>query len=156
MTAPPAVLANGMTQQTAAELQTVILDLIDLGLQGKQADWNVAGPQFRTLHLKLDDVVQDARMWADDVAGRMRALGVAAGGRASVIAKRMGLEPLPEGALADNEVLLRVTDQLATAAARGRTSIGRLDSIDKISEDILIEIVERLEKHLWMFCSLRM
>ena len=35
-----------------------------------------------------------------------------------MIAKRTGLESLPEGTIADNEVLLRVTDQLATAAAR--------------------------------------
>lgn len=156
MAAPAKVLAKDMTQQTATELQTVLVDLIDLSLQGKQAHWNVVGPQFRTLHLELDEVVEDARKWADDVAERLRALGVAADGRANVIAKRTGLESLPEGTIADNEVLLRVTDQLSTAAARGRTSIGRLDSTDKISEDILIEIVEGLEKHLWMFCSQRM
>jgi DNA-binding ferritin-like protein len=40
---------------------------------------------------------------------------------------------------------------LAREAARSRTSIDRLDSTDKVSEDILIEIVEDLEKHLWMF-----
>ena len=156
MAAPAKVLAKDMTQQTATELQTVLVDLIDLSLQGKQAHWNVVGPQFRTLHLELDEVVEDVRKWADDVAERLRALGVAADGRANVIAKRTGLESLPEGTIADNEVLLRVTDQLATAAARGRTSIGRLDSTDKISEDILIEIVEGLVKHLWMFCSQRM
>ena len=156
MAAPAKVLAKDMTQQTATELQTVLVDLIDLSLQGKQAHWNVVGPQFRTLHLELDEVVEDARKWADEVAERLRALGVAADGRANVIAKRTGLESLPEGTIADNEVLLRVTDQLATAAARGRTSIGRLDSTDKISEDILIEIVEGLVKHLWMFCSQRM
>ena len=156
MASPAKVLPKEMTQQTATELQAVLIDLIDLSLQGKQAHWNIVGPQFRTLHLELDDVIEDARKWADEVAERLRALGAAADGRASVVAKRTGLESLPEGIIADSEVLLRVTDQLATAAARGRASINRLDSTDKISQDILIQITKGLEKHLWMFCSQRM
>ena len=147
------VLAKDATQKSATELQAVLVDLIDLSLQGKQAHWNVVGPQFRTLHLELDEVVEDLRKWADEVAERLRALGVAADGRASVIAKRSGIESLPEGTIADKEVLIRVTDQLATVAARGRASIDRLNGCDKVSEDILIEVVEGLEKHLWMFRS---
>ena len=153
MTQAAEVLAKDAKEKTAAELQAVLVDLIDLGLQGKQAHWNVVGPQFRTLHLELDEVVEDSRKWADEVAERLRALGVAADGRATVIAKRTGIESLPEGIIADKEVLVRVTDQLAKVAARGRASIDRLDGSDKVSEDILIEVVEGLEKHLWMFRS---
>jgi len=145
------VLAKDATQKSAAELQVVLIDLIDLGLQGKQAHWNVVGPTFRALHLQLDEVIQDSHKWADDLAERLRALGVAADGRASVIAKHSGLESLPEGIITDKEVLIRFADQLATVAARGRAGIDRLDGADKISEDILIGVVEGLEKHLWMF-----
>jgi starvation-inducible DNA-binding protein len=147
------VLAKDATQKSAVELQAVLVDLIDLGLQGKQAHWNVVGPQFRAVHLELDEVVEDSRKWADEVAERLRALGLAADGRASVIAKRTRLESLPEGTIADKEVLIRVTDHLATVAACGRASIDRLDGTDKVSEDILIEVVEGLEKHLWMVRS---
>jgi starvation-inducible DNA-binding protein len=147
------VLKRDVTQKLASELQTVLVDLIDLSLQGKQAHWNVVGPHFRTLHLELDEVIEDARKWSDEIAERLRALGVAADGRASVIAKHSGLDSLPEGILADKEVLIRFTEQLATAAARVRAGIDRLDGVDKASEDILIEVVEGLEKHLWMFRS---
>lgn len=147
------VLAKDATQKSATELQAVLVDLIDLSLQGKQAHWNVIGPQFRAVHLELDELVEDSRKWADEVAERLRVLGVAADGRASVIAKRTGIESLPEGTIADKEVLMRVTDQLATVATRGRASIDRLDGTDKVSEDILIEVIEGLEKHLWMFRS---
>jgi starvation-inducible DNA-binding protein len=147
------VLAKDAKQKSATELQTVLVDLIDLTLQGKQAHWNVVGPQFRALHLELDEVVEDSRKWADEVAERIRALGVAADGRASVIGKFTGIESLPEGIITDKEVLIRITDQLARVAAHGRASIDRLDGTDKVSEDILIEVVEGLEKHLWMFRS---
>lgn len=145
------VVAKDAVQKSATELQTVLVDLIDLSLQGKQAHWNVVGPQFRALHLELDELVEDARKWADEVAERLRALGVAADGRPSVIAKDTGLESFPEGLIADKEVLRRVTDSLTKAAVLGRASIDRLEGADKVSEDILVEIVGSLEKHRWMF-----
>ena len=147
------VLAKDATHKSAVALQTVLVDLLDLGLQGKQAHWNVVGPHFRSLHLELDELIDDSRKWADEVAERLRALGVAADGRASVIAKHTGIESLPEGIITDKEVLVRVTDQLAAVAARGRAGMDRLGGTDKVSEDILIAVIQGLEKHLWMFRS---
>ncbi len=140
-------------EKCAAELQAVLVDLIDLSLQGKQAHWNVVGPQFRALHLHLDELVDDAHKWSDAVAERLRALGFAADGLASVVARGSGLESLPEGIINDQAVLRRVIDQLAMAATRIRGSIERLDASDKVSEDILIQIIAGLEEHLWMFRS---
>jgi starvation-inducible DNA-binding protein len=147
------VLKKDTAQKTAAELQAFLVDLVDLSLQGKQAHWNVVGPHFRTLHLELDEVVEDVRKWADEIAERLRALGFAADGRAGYIAKHSTLESLPEGIISDKDVLRSLSDQLATAAARGRAAIDRLDSADVVTEDILIEAVQGLEKHLWMFRS---
>ena len=41
--------------------QRVLVDLIALELVGKQAHWNIVGPNFRDLHLNLDEVVGIAR-----------------------------------------------------------------------------------------------
>src|SRR5271155_5799943 len=46
--APPSLPEN---------LQRVLVDLIELHLQGKQAHWNVVGTNFRDLHLQLDEIV---------------------------------------------------------------------------------------------------
>ena len=35
-------------------LQAVLVDLIELHVQGKQAHWNIVGTNFRDLHLQLD------------------------------------------------------------------------------------------------------
>jgi hypothetical protein len=40
----------------AASLQAVLVDLIELHLQAKQAHWNVVGRNFRDLHLQLDEI----------------------------------------------------------------------------------------------------
>ena len=43
-------------------------------LQGKQADWNVVGTNFRDLHLQVDTIVDTAREASDTIAEGMRAL----------------------------------------------------------------------------------
>jgi len=153
MTQTATTIARDTTEKSAIELQVVLVDLIDLSLQGKQGHWNVVGPLFRAVHLELDELVEDVRNWADEVAERIRALGIAADGRASIIVRQTGLTSLPAGTITDCDVLDRMSDQLATTAARCRTSIEHLDGADKATEDILIGIVKGIEKHLWMFRS---
>ena len=43
--------------ELSGALQRVLVDLIELHIQGKQAHWNVVGTNFRDLHLQLDEVV---------------------------------------------------------------------------------------------------
>lgn len=62
------------SDRLAQSLQKVLVDLIELHLQGKQAHWNLVGTNFRDLHLQLDDIVDIAREAADTIAERMRAL----------------------------------------------------------------------------------
>ena len=52
-------------------LQQILMDLIELHLQGKQAHWNLVGTNFRDLHLHLDVVV--------DIARGLRDIGEGAG-----------------------------------------------------------------------------
>ena len=52
------------SQQLVQNLQRILVDLIELHLQGKQAHWNVVGTNFRDLHLQLDELVDFARTYA--------------------------------------------------------------------------------------------
>ncbi|GAB3119177.1 DNA-binding ferritin-like protein [Leifsonia psychrotolerans] len=38
--------------ELSSNLQAVLVDMIELHLQGKQAHWNVVGKNFRDLHLQ--------------------------------------------------------------------------------------------------------
>ncbi|MDN6123498.1 MAG: DNA starvation/stationary phase protection protein, partial [Brevibacterium sp.] len=64
----------------AKNMQSVLVDFIALQLVGKQAHWNIVGPNFRDLHLNLDEVVAIARTGSDSIAERMRALHATADG----------------------------------------------------------------------------
>ncbi len=136
--------------KVASALQKSLVHVLDLSLQAKQAHWNIYGPNFRSLHLQLDEVVNDARAYADLLAERMLALGVPAAAQAGDIARDSDLPPLPDGELRDEEVVRLMIERLSQAAAVARRAMDEVED-DLASQDILIDVVKGLEKHLWMF-----
>src|SRR6478752_8072483 len=96
------------SQQLADNLQIVLTDLIELQLQGKQAHWNIVGPNFRDLHLQLDELVLATRQFADDTAERMRALHALPDGRSATVAKSTSLAQFPEGLINTKDAIDRI------------------------------------------------
>jgi starvation-inducible DNA-binding protein len=135
----------------AGTLQEVLIDLIDLSLQGKQAHWNLRGRSFRDLHLQLDELVELARTHSDILAERCLALGVAADGRVGTVAGGTHLDPFPEGRVADHELVELVVARLQTVSEVARARLGELGDIDPVSQDLVNEALEDVEKQLWMF-----
>ena len=73
------------SRQLEQNLQRILVDLIELHLQGKQAHWNVVGTNFRDLHLQLDELVDFAREGSDIIAERMRTLDAVPDGRSDTV-----------------------------------------------------------------------
>jgi starvation-inducible DNA-binding protein len=132
------------------ELQDILVILLDLSLAGKQAHWNVVGPHFRALHLQLDELVDSWRDAADSVAERAVALGYPPDGRVATVAARTELEPLPEGPLADTDVIAAFTRLLTDAVGAIRERMDLLEDVDVVTADLLHGIAAGLEENLWM------
>ncbi|MFE7767009.1 Dps family protein [Streptomyces sp. NPDC057438] len=132
-------------------LQESLVDLLGLSLIGKQAHWNVVGPRFRSIHLQLDEVVSTARTFADQVAERAAALGVAPDGRPETVAARFALQGPKDGWLRDTEVVKLLVEALETAIERLRERIESVEEADKVTQDLLISVTYELEKQRWMF-----
>ena len=143
-------LSYEVQTKVGTELQALLADLIDLSLQGKQAHWNVVGPLFQSVHVQLDSIVDDARVWADDVAERKVTIDLAANGQTGDVAMQSRLEPLPQGYIADREAVGLMERRVAGVASRARGAAERLGDLDLASQDLIIEIVRGLEKHQWM------
>ncbi|MDQ0613419.1 starvation-inducible DNA-binding protein [Microbacterium sp. W4I4] len=133
-----------------ANLQSVLADLIELSLQGKQAHWNVVGRNFRDLHRQLDEIIAAARTFSDTVAERMRALHATADGRSSTIAKTTSLPPFPAGEVSTEETVGLITERLETTVATMRDVHDQVDEEDPTSADVLHAIIEKLEQFAWM------
>ncbi len=133
-----------------ASLQQVLVDLIELHLQGKQAHWNVVGTNFRDLHLQLDDLVDFAREGSDTVAERMRALQAPADGRTDTVAARTTLPQFPPYERSTTDVVDLITARVYAAVDTLRAVHDRVDAEDPTSADILHQLIEGLEKRAWL------
>src|SRR4029450_3536919 len=68
-------LPQKVRSKVVAILGDRLADATDLMLQGKQAPWNVKGPNFIALHELFDKVVESAEEWVDLIAERIVQLG---------------------------------------------------------------------------------
>jgi starvation-inducible DNA-binding protein len=137
----------------AGHLQRVLVDLITLHLNGKQAHWNVVGHNFRDLHLQLDEIVDLARESGDTIAERMRALDAVPDGRPATVAATTTLPPLRPGEQSTHDTVDALTAQLRGAAATTREVHDDIDAEDPSTADLLHEVIDALEKQAWMLSS---
>ena len=135
---------------TAGYLDDLLVDLITLNLNAKQAHWHVTGPSFLPVHEQLDVLAADVRGWADDVAERAITLGIPVDGRPSTVGAVNALKELPDGFLTDVQAVTEISHQVADVAERIRTKLDALGDVDLVSQDLAIEVAHGLEKHLWM------
>ena len=134
----------------AAELQATLVELIDLSLLGKQAHWNVVGPNFRSIHLQLDEIVDTVRLASDRVAERIATIGGEPDGRAASVAGSSGLPDFPAGHVPVTETVQRVGSTIDVMCQRLRERILSMADSDPVSQDILISSADELEKQAWM------
>ncbi|PWH07201.1 DNA starvation/stationary phase protection protein [Brachybacterium endophyticum] len=133
----------------AKNLQEVLVQLIALHLVGKQAHWNIVGPNFRDLHLNLDEVVDIAREASDDVAERMRALHATPDGRPAVVAEQSALPEFEQGEILTHDAIDLVTKAIEATVGTMRHVHDEVDEADPTSADILHGIIEKLEQQAW-------
>lgn len=141
------------SKELSENLQKVLVDLLELASQGKQAHWNVIGTNFRDTHLALDEIIDSAREFSDTIAERMRALHALPDGRSDTVAESTTLPEFPQGEIATTEVIDLITARLEDTVATCRGVHDEVDEEDPTSADILHEIIEKLEQYAWMMSA---
>ncbi|KSU53756.1 DNA starvation/stationary phase protection protein [Microbacterium enclense] len=138
------------SEKLTDSLQAVLVDLIELSVQGKQAHWNVVGKNFRDTHLQLDEIIDAAREFSDEVAERMRSLHALPDGRSDTVAETTTLPEFPQGEVDTAEVIDLITERLDATVGTVRDVHDDVDDEDPTSADILHGVLERLEQLSWM------
>jgi len=138
------------SDQLRDNMQKVLVDLIELHVQGKQAHWNLLGSNFRDLHLQLDEIVDAARGFSDEVAERMRAVYLVPDGRTSTVTRETSLPEFPAGPVETTAVVDLIVDRMYAVTGTMRTVHDDVDDEDPTTADILHSILERLEQLAWM------
>jgi len=150
---PRTTISDEARVATCNALQACLTDMIDLALLLKQAHWNLVGRSFRSIHLQLDEIIEDVRAGVDEVAERMSQLGVAPDGRSQTVSQTTRLARYPEGFVNDDATVSQTADALATTVEGLREARSKTEEPDPVTEDLLIGIIGPLEKHLWMMQS---
>lgn len=140
-------------ERLRANLQRVLVNLVDLQLTGKQAHWNLVGPNFRDLHLNLDAVVAIAREGTDEFAERMRALQTTPDGRAGVVAGDSSLPLFPAGEVSTHDAVAAIVVAIRAVVDSIREVHDEVDEDDPTSADLLHEYLLKLEQQAWFLSS---
>jgi starvation-inducible DNA-binding protein len=134
-------------------LQKVLVDLIELHLQGKQAHWNLVGTNFRDLHLQLDEIVDTAREASDTIAERMRALNAVPDGRSDTVTATTTLPAITPVEISTSETVDLITTRIYAAVDTVRDVHDDVDAADPSTADLLHDVISALEKAAWMLKS---
>ena len=153
MTTPSINLSFTASAALSDNLQRVLTDLIALELVGKQIHWNVVGPNFRDIHLNLDDVVDIAREGSDEVAERMRAINAVPDGRPGTIAAATTVPAAPEGEILTSEGVAYIVSAIEAVVATLRGVDEDVDAEDPTSSGIVEDLIGKLEQQAWFLSA---
>ena len=136
---------------SASMLQRLLPELVALTLDFKQAHWNVTGPGFLPLHALTDEIAAAGRTWADRVAERAMALGFSVDARPRTVAAVAS--GFPAGPVRDHEAITELITVVDGVAATAWGSLADVERVDPVAHDLILEILEGVEKYRWMLLA---
>jgi starvation-inducible DNA-binding protein len=138
----------------AAGLSRVLADSYTLYLKTHNFHWNVTGPMFNTLHIMFEQQYTELAVAVDEIAERIRALGVPAPGSYTQFASLTSLKDETEVPTAMAMVKQLVEDN-ETVVRTAREVFPTVDEAnDEPTADLLTQRMQVHEKTAWMLRSL--
>jgi starvation-inducible DNA-binding protein len=131
-------------------LNQQLADVLDLGLQAKQAHWNVKGPHFIGLHELFDKVAEELEAFTDEIAERAVELGGSALGTIQIVSKNSRLTAYPLDLASGEGHVSMLSSALAKFSASTRTAIDiAAKAGDADTADLFTEVSRGVDKLLW-------
>ncbi len=141
-------------QEIAAKLSGLLADSYTLYLKTHNFHWNVTGPQFNTLHTMFEAQYVELAIAIDDIAERIRALGVKAPGSYREFADLTAIPEAAGGESAEDMIRELVQGQ-ETVVRTARDAIPVTASADdEPTADLLTQRMQIHEKNAWMLRSM--
>jgi len=141
-------------QQIAAGLSKLLADSYSLYLKTHNYHWNVEGPMFNTLHLMFEQHYTELATAVDEIAERIRALGVKAPGSYSAFVKLTSIDEASGDEPAEEMIRQLVIGQ-ETVARTAREAIKAAEAAsDEPTADLLTQRMQIHEKNAWMLRSM--
>lgn len=151
-------LNTGIDKQDRAKiaegLSNLLADSYTLYLKTHNYHWNVDGPLFNTLHVMFEEQYTELATAVDEIAERIRALGVKAPGSYSEFAKLTSVEEASGTENAEEMIRQMVIGQEAVVRT-ARAAFPAADAAnDEPTADLLTQRMHIHEKNAWMLRSM--
>ena len=138
----------------AAGLSRLLADSYTLYLKTHNYHWNVTGPQFNTLHQMFEGQYTELAAAVDEIAERIRALGVRAPGSYAEYSKLTSIEE-GDGEETAEEMVRQLAIGQETVVRTAREVFPAADAAnDEPTADLLTQRMQIHEKNAWMLRSM--
>ena len=141
-------------EKIANGLKHLLADSYTLYLQTHNFHWNVYGPKFRELHLMFEEHYTELATAVDEIAERIRTLGIAAPGTYKEFARLASIEEV-EGVPAAKKMVEILTKGHEQVVKTSRSVLKLAQDADDESSAALVSDRMRIhEKTAWMLRAL--
>ena len=141
-------------EQIAKGLSKLLADSYTLYLKTHNYHWNVTGPQFNTLHVMFEGQYTELATAVDEIAERIRALGIKAPGSYSDFAQLTKVEEGTGDEFAEEMIRQLVRGQ-ETVVRTAREVFPLAEAAnDEPTADLLTQRMQIHEKNAWMLRSM--
>jgi len=141
-------------QKMAQGLSRLLADSYTLYLKTHNYHWNVTGPQFAALHTMFEQQYTELALAVDEIAERIRSLGVKAPGSYAEFAKLTGIGEAAGGENAAEMVRQLVIGQETVVRTARDAYPAAEDANDEVTADLLTQRMQSHEKNAWMLRSM--
>ena len=141
-------------QDIASGLSKLLADSYSLYLKTHNYHWNVSGPLFNTLHQMFEEQYTELATAVDEIAERIRALGIKAPGSYTEFAKLTSIEE-GSGEEPAEEMIRQLFVGQETVVRTAREAFPAADAAnDEPTADLLTQRMQIHEKNAWMLRSM--
>ena len=141
-------------QDIADGLSRVLADTYTLYLKTHNYHWNVTGPMFQTLHVMFEEHYNELALAVDEIAERIRALGVYAPGTYKAYAELSSISE-DDNVPAAEDMIKNLVQAHETVVRTARSVFPVAEAAnDEPTADLLTQRMQVSEKTSWMLRSL--
>lgn len=147
-------ISNEDRERIAEGLSKLLADSYTLYLKTHNFHWNVEGPLFNTLHLMFEGHYTELATAVDEIAERIRALGVKAPGSYSAYAALASVTEAEGNESAEEMIRQLVVGQETVVRTAREAFTAAEDANDEPTADLLTQRMQIHEKNAWMLRSM--
>jgi starvation-inducible DNA-binding protein len=149
-------VANNVNVEIAEALKSVLADQFVLYTKARNYHWNVTGGHFFRLHELFEKLYDELADDIDEVAERIRALGVYAPGTLSEFLKLSNITETENYYPEADEMVNTFTNDYQQVTNRILENAAKIQDEykDEVTAGLLYGLAQKYQKNIWMLKSL--